>query len=291
MTMTASSSSSSSSSSSNNDDTAPLVVCTRNKLPESGKDVVIVSLHRPHRFNSFTTLLCQELAQVFRSLRDEPHLAAIIVTGEGPHFCAGADLTDPPNPLYQSSELLDDLVGNPVHQMQNIQVPLIAALQGHVITGGFELALACDILIGDSTTTFRDTHCKFGLAPCWGLSQRLQQRIGPGRASIVSWAAQPVTAKQALAWGLLDEIADHSLQRALQLADHIGNNDTTMVHRYKHAMVQGNLLPHGQGLQQERALALAHYVQVMQDGTMHKAKSFIQDKHRPRQRATHQSKL
>ena len=55
-----------------------------------------------------------------------------------------------------------------------------------VITGGFELALACDILVGNETTTFRDTHVKFGLAPCWGLSQKLQRRIGPGRAKLGS---------------------------------------------------------------------------------------------------------
>ena len=165
--------------------------------------------------------------------------------------------------------------------MQQLQVPLIAALKGHVITGGFELALACDILIGDPTTKFRDTHCKFGLAPCWGLSQRLQQRIGPGRAKIVSLGAVPVLAEQALAWGLLDELAHDSLQRSLELADSMGANDTTMVNRYKQAMVQGAALSHGEGCKRERALGLAQYVDNIVIGS-----SLVADKRKVSARTT-----
>lgn len=80
--------------------------------------------------------------------------------------------------------------------MSLLQVPLIGALQGQVITGGFELALACDILVGDKTVIIRDTHVKFGLAPCWGLSQNLQRRVGPGRAAkLASLTAMPIRAQ------------------------------------------------------------------------------------------------
>ena len=77
----------------------------------------------------------------------------------GDSFCAGADLSNPPNPLEQSSDLFENLLKNPVYQMSRIQIPIIGALKGYVITGGFELALACDILIGDETTKFRDSEC------------------------------------------------------------------------------------------------------------------------------------
>ena len=270
---------------------------SRQTLPLSGKDVIIVTLHRPDRFNSFNKQQCHDLARTFADLRqtiannNKPStettkpVAAVILTGQGPHFCAGVDLTDPPNPLQQSSDLLSDLYHNPVHQMQLLQVPLLAALKGHVITGGFELALACDVLIGNATTKFRDTHVKFGLAPCWGLSQRLQLRIGPGRAKLVSLGAIAVAAEQAYEWGLLDILVPNDadpLQRALELADEIGVNDGEMVQKYKQAMVQGGLVTLEQGLKRERALGLAHYVQVMQDGTLDKAKEFINDEGRPR---------
>lgn len=162
-----------------------------------------------------------------------------------------------------------------------------------MITGGFELALACDILLGDSTTTFRDTHVKFGLAPCWGLSQRLARRIGPGRARIVSLSARPITSERAYEWGLLDEIVagdgeNPVLDRAIELADAVASNNALMVRRYKRAMVEGSNMDHGKGLQRERELALSHYLEVVGDGsTFEGAKEFITDDSRPRS----QSKL
>mmetsp|Transcript_38918 Transcript_38918/g.81797 ORF Transcript_38918/g.81797 Transcript_38918/m.81797 type:complete len:189 (-) Transcript_38918:22-588(-) len=180
--------------------------------------------------------------------------------------------------------------------MSRVGIPVIAALRGHVITGGFELALACDILLGDGSTSFRDTHVKFGLAPTWGLSQKLTRRIGPGRARIVSFTAQPVKAPKAYEWGLLDELivseGDFSstsspynpvVTRAIELATSIASNNALMVRRYKRVMEEGQKLNYGSGLQRERELGLSHYLEVMGDGrTFEGAKEFISDGERPR---------
>ena len=297
----------------------PVVLVDRVTLPKSQKTAVIVTINRPDKKNCFNTHVCQKLAQVFHDISEEIQaydlqtrnqtddevdeainsIAAVIFTGAGSSFCAGADLSNPPNPLHQSSDLPHYLRWNPVHQMSKIGVPIIGAVKGHVITGGFELALACDVLIGDATTKFRDTHVKFGLAPCWGLSQKLSQRIGPGRAKMVSFSAMPIKAEVAYSWGLLDEIADpsascdvegiemnnHVLHRALEVADSIGANDPVMVRRYKRAMVEGI---DDTGLRRERELGLAHYLEVVGDGaTFEGAKEFITDERRPRM----QSKL
>jgi enoyl-CoA hydratase len=148
------------------------------------------------------------------------------------------------------------------------------------------LALACDILVGDASVVFRDTHCKFNLAPCWGLSQKLQRRIGPGRAKITSLGAVPVRAQQALAWGLLDDLVTDdksSLQRALEIADYIGKNSTEMVIRYKTAIEEGGGMTLEQGLKRERGLGMAHYVEAVGDNdTFSSAKEFITDESRPR---------
>jgi len=150
------------------------------------------------------------------------------------------------------------------------------------------LALACDILVGDNTVVFRDTHCKFNLAPCWGLSQKLQRRIGPGRAKIISLGAIPVRASQAHAWGLVDDLvvaADGktSLDRAFEIADSIGKNASQMVVRYRKVMDEGGSMPLEQGLKRERGLGLAHYIEAVGDGnTFSNAKEFITDEKRPR---------
>lgn len=268
-------------------------------LPKSGKKAIIVSLNRHSKQNCFDTKVVHSLSRIFHEIAlatqpaNDPNdndITCVIFTGKGDTFCAGADLSNPPNPIVQSSDLPECLAINPVHQMSLISVPIIGALQGHVITGGFELALACDILVGDTTSKFRDTHVKFGLAPCWGLSQKLQRRIGPGRAKLLSLSARPLDAKMAYQWGLLDELVEvkegmtsSSLNRAMEIADNIGMQDLIMVKRYKQALVQGGDMDLEKGLHRERELGLAHYITIMNDGsTFENAKEYIQDEKRPR---------
>ncbi|KAL7493121.1 hypothetical protein ACHAWT_002910 [Skeletonema menzelii] len=301
--------------------TDDVVLTSRIPLPNnSERCALLITLNRPHKKNCFNTQLCHKLAQIFHDVAEEVQgydyncnntddeddgthgsdseerskgkLAAVILTGAGRSFCAGADLSNPPNPLHQSSDLPHHLKWNPVYQMSRVGIPILGVLRGHVITGGFELALACDILIGSSTTIFRDTHVKFGLAPCWGLSQKLARRIGPGRAKIVSLSACPVKAEKAYEWGLLDELIDESnsgtdddavVKRAIELCDSIASNDALMVRRYKRAIVEGGSMTLQNGLQRERELGISHYLEVVGDGaTFESAKEFISDDKRPR---------
>lgn len=266
---------------------------------------MVVTLNRPSRLNCFDKEVCDALSAVFSDLADrlrshderisggddaaEDPVVAVILTGAGGSFCAGADLTNPPDPLAQSSDALHSLAKNPVHQMGRVTVPIIGAVQGHCVTGGFELALACDVLVGNSTTKFKDTHVKFGLAPCWGLSQRLQRRVGPGRASYVSFSADSVDGRTAHDWGLLDVFVEDDddrtvMRRAVEVADAIGTNDATMVRRYKKAVVEGGRTDAASGMRRERELAFAHYWEATGRGVLEEAKEYIENDERPRSR-------
>lgn len=275
------------------------VLVRTQELTSSDHRVVIISLNRPDKKNCFNLELVHTLSAAFRDVNhrvheqqlhaaDEGQIAAVILTGEGSSFCAGADLSNPPSPIDQSSDLPHHLHNNPVHQMSQCAVPIIGALKGYVITGGFELALACDILVGDESTVFRDTHVKFGIAPCWGLSQRLSRKVGPGRAKMISLSACKVKALQAYNWGLLDALVqagESSLDKALEIADQIAGNNVTMVQRYKRAIVEGGSVDLAKGLQRERELGIAHYIEAVGDGsTFEGAKEFITDQSRPRPR-------
>lgn len=273
--------------------TPPSVLTETVALPKSSANAIIVTINRPSQLNCFNTEVVRSLARIFANIADNQdghydETAVVIFTGNGESFCAGADLSNPPNPLEQSSDLTEHLLNNPVYQMSRIEVPIIGAVKGYVITGGFELALACDILVGDETTKFRDTHCKFGLAPCWGLSQKLQRRIGPGRAKLMSYSTRPIDSKLAYDWGLLDELVlksteETSLGRAISIADSIGSQNHTMVKRYKRALEEGGAMECAKGLQRERELGLAHYLEVLNDGqTFQSAKGFIEGEERPR---------
>lgn len=153
------------------------------------------------------------------------------------------------------------------------------------------------------------------------MSQNLCRRIGIGRAKLVSFSAQPVTAERAYEWGLLDELvmvpppvasASHSisisvdgnkattttmvvdpvLYRALELAEAISSNNPLMVRRYKRAIVEGTKLNYSNGLQRERELGLAHYMEIVGDGrTFESAKEYIVDHDGRQQVVVSQSKL
>lgn len=119
---------------------------------------------------------------------------------------------------------------------------------------------------------------KFGLAPCWGLSQNLSRRIGPGHAKLVSFTAQPIRADKAYEWGLLDELVmnKNDPTTAMELAEAISSNNALMVRRYKRAIVEGAQINYSNGLQRERELGLAHYMEFVGDGmTFESAKEYI----------------
>jgi enoyl-CoA hydratase/carnithine racemase len=142
----------------------PVVLQSRHVLPISGKEVVIVSINRPTQLNCFNIDVCYALASIFRSLRDEQdeNVAAIILTGEGTSFCAGADLSDPPSPIIMSSDLPHHLEVNPVHQMSLMQVPIIGALKGYVSRHGVlmeMIALLCCCFEYCSLTTVITIPC------------------------------------------------------------------------------------------------------------------------------------
>lgn len=209
------------------------------------KYLVTLTLNRPSKLNAFTAPLLDGLCACLSKLLSLPpeELAAVVLTGAGRAFCAGADLSDPPDPRVHSSLRPADLRRNPVHLMSQLRVPVVGALNGPAFTGGLELALACDVLVAGPALVMRDTHCRFGIAPCWGLSQRLQRIVGRGRASYVSLAGQPVDAATALRWGLVQEVVGGgegaALERARELCEDIGAQDAGMVAFYKRNLEGG----------------------------------------------------
>jgi enoyl-CoA hydratase len=109
---------------------------------------------------------------------------------------------------------------DPVKSIGRFSGPVIGAINGVAITGGFEIALACDVLIGTPNTRFADTHARVGILPGWGLSQKLTRLLGPSRAKEVSLTGNFISAEQALDWGLINHVVapDALLDTALKLA-------------------------------------------------------------------------
>ncbi len=172
-------------------------------LREDGDGLCTLTLNRPDKLNALDTASFEALDAHLASLEGQTdRIGCVVLRGSGRGFCAGADLNAmgkaPIDPAYKPSV---------IERLARLPQPVIAAVHGVCLTGGLELALACDFILGDATARFADTHGKWGLVGAWGMGQRLPRRIGTAAAKRMMMTAREVGAQEALALGLLDDLA------------------------------------------------------------------------------------
>jgi|TARA_B110000977_G_scaffold97758_1_gene128709 enoyl-CoA hydratase len=217
-------------------------------LTETNAGVTTVTLNRPEHLNALSVDLRQKLGEVFIKLKTDSDTLVIILTGNGRAFTAGLDLKELGQKGMNTSSSGNETV-DLQKAIREVGKPVIGAINGFAITGGFELALACDILIASTEAKFADTHVRMGVVPGWGLSQRLSRLIGASRAKQLSFTGNYLTAETAERWGLVNEVLepDELLNYCQKLAKDITsvNQDTLKeVHRlidygWEHSLAEG----------------------------------------------------
>jgi len=196
-------------------------------LEERRGPVAIVTLHRPEARNALNADLAGAFPEAVRRADADPDVRAIVLTGSDPAFCAGFDLRDVGSGRKKGANEHPGYWG----ALPRTRVPVVGAINGAAVTGGFEIALSCDFLIASDRARFADTHTKVGMVPGWGLTIRLPRLIGEGRARRMSLTAEFIDAAKALEWGLVTEVVSHDqlLTRAIELAESIAANHTGAV--------------------------------------------------------------
>lgn len=194
------------------------------------------------------------MAQAFKSLDADPSVVVIILSGSGRAFCSGVDLTSAED-VFKGD--MKDVESDPAAQMERCRKVIIGAVSGFAVTAGFEIALACDILVASTDAKFIDTHARFGIFPSWGLSQKLSRIIGVNKAREVSLTATPLTAETAEKLGFVNHVVERSelLTKAREIAEAIMKNNQDLVLRYKSVINDGIKLDlhHALLLEKERA--------------------------------------
>ncbi|KAK6913679.1 Enoyl-CoA hydratase/isomerase [Dillenia turbinata] len=220
--------------------------------------IAFITINRPKSLNSLTRSMMVEMAKAFKALDDDDSVKVIIITGSGRAFCSGVDLTAAED-VFKGD--VKDVETNPVAQMERCRKPIIGAISGFAVTAGFEISLACDIIVAAKGTKFVDTHARFGIFPSWGLSQKLARIIGPNKAREVSLAAVPLTAAQGEKWGFVNHVVEGSelLKKAREVAEAIIKNNQDMVLRYKKVINDGFKLDLGHALTLEKERAHEYY--------------------------------
>ncbi len=200
--------------------TEPLV------LVERSERVATVTLNRPAARNAISAELLEQLRTVLAQVDDDGSVDVVILTGADPAFCAGLDLKQ----LGSSGAGLDPAAaeGRPWPPLRK---PLIGAVNGVAVTGGFEFALNCDILVASERARFADTHARVGVLPGWGLSYLLPLAVGRGLARRMSLTGDYLSAADALRAGLVTEVVAHDelLPAAHRVATAIVSNDQDAV--------------------------------------------------------------
>ena len=249
---------------------SPAAMSIRVEWPKEGIAVVVIDA--PSTNNALSRDMLTGLAAAFRGLRADDATRVAVLTGGGSRaFCAGIDLKHA-DAVFKMDER--DVDNDPVFQMEHASFPIVGAVRGFAINAGFELALACDVLLCAPCATFLDTHVKLGILPSWGLAAKLSRVIGPGAARRASLACRPVRADEARRLGLVVDVVDDQAQsdgtgavdygsplmvEALSLAHAIARSSPASVAGYKKIAVDAFAAPLGAARREERARAFAQY--------------------------------
>ena len=228
--------------------------------------VAIVTLSRPEAMNALSAALRIELAETMLAVAKDDAVRAVVLTGAGTRaFTAGLDLKE----LGASTQGLGaanatDPRDNPVKAVEQCAKPVIGAINGVAITGGFELALACDVLIASTNARFADTHARVGIMPGWGLSQKLSRMIGMSRAKELSLTGNFLDAATAERWGLVNRVVDAEqlLPTAVALARDMASIDPAMATAYKALIDEGYARSFEEGLKLEAQRSTAANTRV-----------------------------
>lgn len=226
--------------------------------------VAVVTLNRPEAMNALSSALRAELAAAMVELDTDDSVRAVVLTGAGTRaFTAGLDLKELGVSGLGAANA-ETPAANPVKAIEQCRKPVIGAINGVAITGGFEVALACDILIASENARFADTHARVGILPGWGLSQKLSRMIGISRAKELSLTGNFLDAQTACQWGLVNRVvmADELLPSAKALAWTIAGIDPAMVQAYKALIDEGYAENFGAAMATEHRTSSARNAQV-----------------------------
>jgi len=235
-------------------------------LLEKSDGVATLTLNRPAAMNALSLELRRELIAAFRDAAGDDSVGVVILTGSGRAFCAGLDLKELGGEGKRSSASEDAIAagGNIIGAMDACPKPIIGAINGFAITGGFELALACDLLIASREARFADTHARVGILPGWGLSQKLPRLIGIYRAKELSLTGNFLSAAQAEAWGLVNRVVEPEalLTTCRSLAKDMLSCEPQTLRGYKALIDRGFGMPFADAIALEREASLEHAKKV-----------------------------
>jgi enoyl-CoA hydratase/carnithine racemase len=211
-------------------------------LTEERNGIAILTLNRPEVMNSFNLALLHSLKDEIEALKFNKNIRVVIVTGAGQKaFCAGADLKERTTYTELQVKQFIYTIRNLFTDIEYLNKPVIAAVNGIALGGGTELALACDIRIASMTASMGLTETRLAIIPGAGGTQRLPRLIGPGKAKELIFTGRRVDAQEALQIRLVNRICEPEslLEDCLKMAAMICETGPIAIEQAKYAINYG----------------------------------------------------
>jgi 2-(1,2-epoxy-1,2-dihydrophenyl)acetyl-CoA isomerase len=208
--------------------------------------VALLTLNRPQSLNSFTRRMHQDLWAALDQAQANPAIRALVITGAGRGFCAGADLSEfdfEPGPdlvaRADPGPVIEQAFNPTVRKLQALRMPIVAAVNGVAAGAGASLAMTCDIAIAAPGASFIQAFGKIGLVPDAGGSWLLRERLGLARAMALAMTGDKLSATQARDWGMIWEVADDCVAAAMELAQRLAAMPTKALVATRHLLRDG----------------------------------------------------
>jgi len=209
---------------------------------EKKEDVAIVRINRPEKLNAMNIDAIKEMGNVMDQLDKDDSVKVVMVTGSGEKaFSAGADIEymSKISPLEAEQYALTG--HTTLNKIENLNKPVIAAVNGYALGGGCELALSCDIRIASKNAAMGQPEVTIGICPGWGGTQRLMRVIGPSRAKDLIYTGRRISADEAFQMGLVNKVVElpQLMDECMNIARQIAKNSAIAVRVSKTLLNRG----------------------------------------------------
>jgi enoyl-CoA hydratase len=211
---------------------------------EKKDNVGIITFNRPQVMNALDMKLFSELKVVVEEVEEDKEIRAVVITGSGKAFCSGIDITILSSFAQMSTFEIREFIRSTqrtLNSLEDMEKPVIAAVNGYALGGGCDIALACDIRIASESASFGELYVRLGLVPDMGGTQRLAKLVGPGKAKELIFTGDRIDAYEARRIGLVERVAaeDKFQDEVMELAKGLAQGPTVAIGLAKIAINRG----------------------------------------------------
>ncbi|MEM1681545.1 MAG: enoyl-CoA hydratase/isomerase family protein [Sulfolobales archaeon] len=246
---------------------------------EKKERVAVITLNRPEKLNALNHDVLTDLRKALEEAEKDPEVRVVIITGTGKSFCAGADIAEFTKGVADVRGFIE--LGREVFEfIENMSKPVIAAVNGYALGGGFELALSCDFVIAASSAAFGSTEINLGIVPGWGATQKLVFMAGLAKAREIVMLGEVFSAEEALKHGIVHRVVqpEKLMDEAMALAVKLCQKSPTALAIAKAVLSRSARSILAPGLELERSM---FYVAVSSEEAKEGISAFL-EKRKPK---------